>query len=91
MTTRDGSAFVEQLVEQSVGLIRICRYRLVDTGPFPLTDYSGVVVVTPAGNGCCLKFGHEATLVDVSEDEWRTSWLAIELQVFDFIRRKLTE
>lgn len=90
VTTPDGSAFVEQLVEQSVGLIRICRYTLVDTGPFPLTDYSGVVVVTSAGDGCCLKFGHEATLVDVSEEEWRTSWLAIEHQVFDFIRRKLT-
>lgn len=91
VTTPDGSAFVEQLVEQSSEAVHICRYTLVDTGPFPLTDYSGVVVVTPAGEGCCLKFGHSATLVDVSEEEWRTSWLAIEHQVFDFIRSKIAE
>lgn len=86
-----GSAFVEQLVEQHSGLVYVCRYTLVDTGPFPLTDYSGTVVVTPAGDGCCLKFGHSATLVDVSEEEWRTAWLAIEHQVFDFIRGKIAE
>ncbi|MDO9443081.1 MAG: SRPBCC family protein [Beijerinckiaceae bacterium] len=89
VTTPDGSAFVEQLVEQSSGAVHICRYTLVDTGPFPLTDYSGVVVVTPAGEGCCLKFGHSATLVDISEGKWRASWLAIEHQVFDFIRGKI--
>jgi len=91
VTTPDGAAFVEQLVEQSSGLVHICRYTLVDTGPFPLTDYSGVVVVTPAEEGCCLKFGHSATLVDISENEWRMSWLAIEHQVFDFIRGKISE
>ena len=68
-----------------------CRYTLVDTGPFPLTDYSGIVVVTPAGSGCCLKFGHTATLVDVTAEAWEQSWLAIENQVFDFIRLKLGE
>lgn len=88
VTTPDGGAFVEELVEQSEGRIFVCRYRLVDTGPFPLTDYNGVVVVTPAGDGCCLKFGHTATLVDVSEDDWRRSWLEIENQVFDFIRKQ---
>lgn len=91
VTTPDGSAFVEQLVEERAGPVYICRYVLVDTGPFPLTDYSGTVVVTPAGDGCCLKFGHSATLVDISEDEWRASWLAIEHQVFDFIRDKIVE
>lgn len=91
VTTPDGSAFVEQLVEQSGGPVYTCRYVLVDTGPFPLTDYSGVVVVTPAGEGCCLKFGHSATLVDVSEEEWRVAWLEIENQVFDFIRAKISE
>jgi len=30
-------------------------------------------------------------LVDVSEEEWRTAWLAIEHQVFDFIRGKIAE
>ncbi|MCC2603091.1 SRPBCC family protein [Sphingopyxis yananensis] len=89
VTTPDGSAFIEQLVEEVSNRIHVCRYTLVDTGPFPLTDYSGIVVVTPAGDGCCLKFGHRATLVDVSEEEWRSSWLSIENQVFDFIRQKV--
>ncbi len=89
VTTPDGGAFVEELIEQTEGRIFAQRYRLVDTGPFPLTDYEGVVVVTPAGEGCCLKFGHTATLVDVSEDEWRSAWMSIENQVFDFIRQSL--
>lgn len=91
VTTPDGSAFIEQLVEQTTGPVFTCRYTLVDTGPFPLTDYSGIVVVTPAGSGCCLKFGHTATLVDVTAEAWEQSWLAIENQVFDFIRLKLGE
>lgn len=89
VTTPDGSTFVEELVEQREGRVFSYSYRLVDTGPFPLTDYLGAVVVTPAGNGCCLKFGHTATLVDVSEEEWRTIWLGIEHQVFDFIRGRV--
>jgi len=89
VTTPDGAAFVEELIEETEGRTFFQRYRLVDTGPFPLTDYEGVVVVVPAGTGCCLKFAHTATMVGVSEEEWRRSWLAIEGQVFDFIRKSL--
>lgn len=89
VTTPDGSVFVEELIEQREERIFSYSYRLVDTGPFPLTDYLGTVVVTPAGNGCCLKFGHTATLVDVSQEEWRSIWLGIEQQVFDFIRGRV--
>ena len=89
VTTPEGAAFVEELIEQSEGRVFFQRYRLVDTGPFPLTDYEGVVVVTPAGTGSCLKFGHSATLIEMSEEEWRSAWLAIENQVFDFIRAAL--
>lgn len=85
VTTPGGSAFVERLEEYREADY-FYRYSLVDTGPFPLTDYLGVVAVTPAGSGCCLKFGHTATLVDTDEASWRTSWLGIEHQVFDFIR-----
>ena len=85
---REGPAFVERL-EEYRPLDFFYRYRLVDTGALPLTDYTGVVAVTPAGNGCCLKFGHVATLVDISEADWRAAWLKIEHQVFDFIRHRL--
>jgi hypothetical protein len=48
-----------------------------------------VVAVTPAGPRCCLKFGYTATLVGVDEASWGESWLAIEHQVFEFIRRQI--
>lgn len=82
----EGPPFVERLEEYRPEDF-FYRYRLVDTGPFPLTDYTGVVAVTRAGSGCCLKFGHTATLVDIDEGSWRKTWLDIEHQVFDFIRR----
>lgn len=56
---------------------------------FALADYTGVVAVTPAGPRCCLKFGYTATLVGVDEASWGESWLAIEHQVFEFIRRQI--
>ncbi|MCG2842622.1 SRPBCC family protein [Sandaracinobacter sp. RS1-74] len=87
VSTANG-VFVERLEEYRAE-DHYYRYRLIDTGPFPLTDYVGVVVVTPAGSGCCLKFGHSATLVDTDAASWRESWLAIENQVFDFIRGRL--
>lgn len=84
----DGPPFVERLDEYRPQDF-FYRYRLVDTGPLPLTDYTGVVAVTRAGSGCCLKFGHTATLVDIDEQSWRKAWLGIEHQVFDFIRKHL--
>jgi hypothetical protein len=84
----DGPPFVERLEEYRPQDF-FYRYRLVDTGALPLTDYVGVVAVTRAGGGCCLKFGHDATLVDIDEQGWRTAWLAIEHQVFAFIRKHL--
>lgn len=87
-TVPDGSAFVERLETYSE-TDRRYTYSLVDTGPFPVTDYRGIVAVTPAGDGCCLKFGHSATLIDVSEPEWKAIWLGVEHQVFDFIRGRL--
>jgi len=88
VTTPDGGMFVERLEEYREADC-FYRYSLVDTGPFPVTDYMGVVVVTPAGSGCCLKFGHRATLVDLDSESWRQAWLSIENQVFDFIRSQV--
>lgn len=84
----DGAPFTERLEEYRPQDFYY-RYSLVDTGPFPLTDYTGIVAVTPAGGGCCLKFGHTATLIDIDEASWRTAWGAIEAQVFDFIRARV--
>lgn len=84
----DGPPFVERL-EEIVPEDFYYRYRLVDTGALPITDYSGVVRVTPAGSGCCLKFGHQCTLLESDATSWLQAWSAIEQQVFDFIRRSL--
>jgi ligand-binding SRPBCC domain-containing protein len=84
----DGPPFVERLEEYRPEDF-FYRYRLVDTGPFPLTDYTGVVAVTPAGSGCCLKFGHTATLIGIGEVEWQALWAGIEHQVFGFICQHL--
>ena len=73
----DGPPFVERLEEYRPDDFYY-RYRLVDTGPFPLTDYLGVVAVTPAGSGCCLKFGHTATLVDIDAETWEPMWVCTE-------------
>ena len=34
-------------------------------------------------------FFYRYRLVDIDEAQWRTAWLAIEQQVFDFIRKQL--
>lgn len=84
----DGAPFTERLEEYRPEDFYY-RYRLVDTGPFPLTDYIGVVSVTSAGRGSCLKFGHTATLVDVAPADWQATWSSIEQQVFAFIRARI--
>lgn len=88
--TPDGGSFTEELIEEVAGERFFQRYRLIDTGPFPLTDYEGVVVVTKAGDGCCLKFGHRATMVESSAEIWRENWAVIEGQVFDYIEQQLS-
>ncbi|WP_028081744.1 SRPBCC family protein [Solimonas soli] len=84
----EGPPFVERL-EEIVPKDFYYRYRLVDTGALPITDYTGIVRVTPAGSGCCLKFGHCCTLLEGDAASWFQAWSAIEQQVFDFIRRSL--
>lgn len=82
----EGAPFVERL-DEYLPDEHFYRYTLVDTGDLPITDYQGVVRVTPAGSGCCLKFGHDCTVVDGDEDTWWDLWSGIETQVFDYIRK----
>ncbi len=86
----DGPPFVERLEEMWAEDF-FYRYSLVDTGSMPITDYQGVVHVTRAGPGSCLKFGHTGTVVDMDEQTWRDGWLNIERQVFEFIRKSLSQ
>lgn len=79
---------IKERLEEIVEADFFYRYRLIDMGPLPITDYLGLVRVTPAGGGCILKLAHEATVVEGSEEAWRAQWLEIEEAVFAFIRTR---
>lgn len=84
----EGAPFVERLEEIRAEDFYY-RYSLIDTGSLPITDYMGVVHVTPAGQGSCLKFGHSGTPVETTEESWYSLWSSVELNVFEFIRKSL--
>ena len=66
---------------------RTYRYRVIDAGSLPVTDYSGYVRVTPCGpDACHLKIECEFTTVLVTETEWGTTWRAMESSLIDQIR-----
>lgn len=51
-----GLDVVEQLIEQDATARRV-RYRMIDLGAAPLSEYEGDVVVTPRGpRACALRF-----------------------------------
>lgn len=51
-----GLDVVEQLIEQDAAARRV-RYRMIDLGAAPLSEYEGDVVVTPRGpRACALRF-----------------------------------
>lgn len=63
------------------------RYRLLDVGSLPITDYRGYVRVTPAGpRACFLLLECEFVAVDVSDDEWIAMWRDIETNLVNEIR-----
>ena len=71
---------------------RSYRYRLTDVGSLPITDYRGYVRVTPAGpDACHLKIECEFDAVEVTEAEWKATWLAMENGLVDEIRRLVTQ
>ncbi|MEO7468156.1 MAG: SRPBCC family protein [Pseudomonadota bacterium] len=66
---------------------RSYRYRLIDVGSLPITDYRGYVRVTPAGpDACHLKIECEYTAVEVSDERWAEIWLEMETSLVNEIR-----
>lgn len=47
-----GLDVVEQLIEQDAAARRL-RYRMIDLGAAPLSEYEGEALVTPRGEGAC--------------------------------------
>lgn len=67
---------------------RSYRYRLLDVGDLPITDYCGYVRVTPAGpRACHLKIECDFTPVDVTAAEWERIWTEMETSLMDEISR----
>lgn len=87
ITQLKGESFLKERLEKISEADFYYTYSLVDSGPLPLTNYLGYVRVTPAegDRSCGLAFGHSATMMGVSEEEWRRQWLEIEKGVADFI------
>jgi hypothetical protein len=85
----DGLPIHERLEELDIA-DRSYRYRLIDVGSLPITDYRGYVRVTPAGpDACHLKIECEFTAVEVSDEEWMAIWRAMETQLVNEIRAAL--
>jgi hypothetical protein len=69
---------------------RSYRYRVLDDGDLPITDYCGYVRVSPCGPASCyLKIECQFTPVDVTEAEWAEIWSAMERSLIDQIRAQL--
>ncbi len=64
-------------------------YRLIDSGPMPVTDYVGEVRVTPAGpDACCIKVASRCSPVGISDAEWVRIYTDLETRLFDFIKAR---
>ena len=64
-------------------------YRLIDSGPMPVTDYVGEVRVTPAGpDACCIKVTSRCSPVGISDAEWVRMYTDLETRLFDFIKAR---
>jgi hypothetical protein len=66
------------------------RYRLIDDGSLPATDYVGCVRVTACGpDACHLKVETTFTAVGVTEDEFLKIWLEMETVEVEDVRRRV--
>jgi hypothetical protein len=64
-------------------------YRLIDSGPMPVTDYVGEVRVTPAGpDACCIKVMSRCSPVGITDAEWLRMYTDLETRLFDFIKAR---
>lgn len=67
---------------------RTYRYRVIDEGDLPVTDYSGYVRVAPCGPAAChVKIESMFTPVAVTEQQWTETWTAMEHSLIAQIRK----
>lgn len=69
---------------------RTYRYRVIDEGDLPVTDYCGYVRVTPCGpDACHVKIESSFTPVSVTEQQWVATWTGMEQSLIAQIREIL--
>ena len=69
---------------------RFYRYRVIDSGTLPVTDYVGTVRVTPCGpDACMLKITCASLPIMVTEDEWRRHWEGLQDGYYEFMRERI--
>lgn len=65
-------------------------YRLIDSGPMPVTDYVGEVRITPAGpDACCLKVTATCSPVGIDKAEWLKLYTELQTALFEYIAAQL--
>jgi hypothetical protein len=85
----DGLPILERL-EAMDEAERTYRYRVLDNGDLPITDYRGYVRVGACGPAaCCVKIECEFTPVDVTAQEWTEIWSGMERALIDQICAQL--
>ena len=83
-----GGLPIHERLEELNAEERSYRYRLLDVGDLPVTDYRGYVRVTPCGpDACHLLIACDYTPVGVTAEAWEATWTTMESSLMDEIAR----
>ncbi|ABQ67038.1 hypothetical protein Swit_0671 [Rhizorhabdus wittichii RW1] len=66
------------------------RYRVLDVGPLPVTDYVGDIAVTAAGpDRCVLRFRCDYVPVGIGEEQWTDFYITAEKRLLAAVKERL--
>jgi hypothetical protein len=86
---KDGAPLRVKLLEVDE-VERNYRYRLIDNGSLPVTDYVGYVRVTPCGpEACHVNFRVEFHAVGMTDAEFHALWMHMETLEIEDVRRRV--
>jgi hypothetical protein len=84
-----GLEVVERLEHQDAAERRM-RYRMIDLGDAPLSEYEGDVLVTPKGpQACAVRFACRYYPLDQEADDFAPAYLAMQRAFVDYIRSQV--
>jgi len=65
-------------------------YRIIDTGPLPITDYVGDLRITPAGpDSCVIVIRNSFVAVETDDESWAAEWQRMETGLLEEIAQRL--